>query len=1195
MIRFRSQCSLGPEVSLSFSATALALMMLACKPAVAAVGSISQAGTGDSHSCVLTTGGGVQCWGNNQFGQLGDGANVSRNLPVNVTGLEENVVQLSVGGQHTCALLDTGVVKCWGMNSSGQLGDASFDGSNLPVGVVSLSEVLSIAAGFQHTCALTSSGAAWCWGNNQNGQLGDDSTSNSNQPVQVAGAGSDLQAISAGEYHSCGLDRSGGVHCWGQNEYGQLGNGLSGGGDISDIPVAVIGLESGVRQVSAGGTHTCAVSQSGAAQCWGRNEDGQLGDSSFSLRSLPVGVTGLGSGVAFINSGYLHTCAVTNAGEGLCWGYDAFGQLGNSGDFSDSNVPVSITGLDAGVRDISANDNHTCAMLSGGGMQCWGLNSAGQLGTGNFEQKSAPVNVQGLNGLVTVVAGDIHACAINTNGGLQCWGDNVSGQLGNEDTEDSDVPVLAAGFHSGIRAMAGGADSTCVITDEGAALCWGDNTNGKLGNSSTLPSPTPVAVAGLGSGVTTITVGANHACAVQNGAAYCWGNGNQGQLGHGVYGNSDDPVAVTGLGSGVKFISAGLQHSCALLDSGGVRCWGDNAPGQLGDGTNADSNVPVTPTGITNAIDMSTGRDHTCAVLTDQTVRCWGRGTGGQLGQAVFSGSASPVTVLGLSAVVDIELGRDHSCALLEDGTARCWGDNGTGRLGNGGGGNQSVAVTVIGLNNAHAITAGNDFSCAAISNGEVHCWGSNSSGQLGRPGSFSNVPVAARGFNNLRMVDSGLQHTCRVNWGGAVACWGYNEYGQVGNGGFDNINDPAVVAGLGVSTAVAAGFRHSCALGEDFTVRCWGDNATGQLGQAAGGAFGSPIQVPGITEARMISAGLGFSCAQTSNSNVQCWGVNADGQLGNGSGVDTHVPVPVTFTGSPAFGTADHLVSGYNHSCAVKNDVVYCWGNNQYGQLGVGDYDPRLSGTAVAGVGNVLQLSAGGYHTCALIDGGTVKCWGRNFGGQLGNGNFDQANTPQNVSGLTDVVAIATGSDHTCAVTIDNALKCWGWNGEGQLGDQTTSPRNTPGDVPGMTRGIVAVDGGEQHTCAISDTGILRCWGGNMEGQLGDFSNVDRSQWVDVFPVKQSTGFTPPKNADSSQPLFLSGMTTSGLDPAFDSWTDSKCSVAGDVLTPLAQGYCGVWASQQGNSEYAAAPAELRQIFILIENIFSDGFESDP
>jgi hypothetical protein len=257
-----------------------------------------------------------------------------------------------------------------------------------------------------------------------------------------------------------------------------------------------------------------------------------------------------------------------------------------------------------------------------------------------------------------------------------------------------------------------------------------------------------------------------------------------------------------------------------------------------------------------------------------------------------------------------------------------------------------------------------------------------------------------------------------------------------------------------------------------------------------------------------------------------------------------------------------------------------------------LGDEDDRDVGTAIAGLTNVTALSAGGYHTCALIAGGTIKCWGRNFGGQLGTSNETQYNTPQDVVGLTGVTAIATGGDHSCALTTGNVLKCWGWNGEGQLGDRTTNASNSPIIVAGLHRGVVAIDGGEQHSCAMTDTGLLKCWGLNDEGQVGDGSTDQRLQWADVFPVRQSIGFTPPATASTTESIILGAMSTSGLDPSFDGWTPSTCSVLNDTVTPHTNGFCGVRASQVGDVEYAAAPQQLRIIFTTIEMLFKDGFE---
>jgi alpha-tubulin suppressor-like RCC1 family protein len=300
---------------------------------------VAAVAAGRSHTCALTVGGGVKCWGYNYYGQLGDGTTTQRTTPVDVSGLTSGVDAIAAGGYHACAATAGGGVTCWGYNYYGQLGDGTTTDRNTPVDVSGLmSGVDAIAAGYSHTCALTVGGGVTCWGRNSYGQLGDGTTTDRNMPVDVSGLTSGVAAIAAGELHTCALTVGGGVECWGHNSYGQLGDGTT---TRRTTPVAVSGLTSGVAAIAAGGSHTCALTVGGGVECWGRNEYGQLGDGATTQRSTPVDVSGLTSGVAAIAAGELHTCALTVGGGVKCWGYDLYGQLG-IGEFGYSATPVDV-------------------------------------------------------------------------------------------------------------------------------------------------------------------------------------------------------------------------------------------------------------------------------------------------------------------------------------------------------------------------------------------------------------------------------------------------------------------------------------------------------------------------------------------------------------------------------------------------------------------------------------------------------------------------------------------------------------------------------------------------------------------------------------------------------------------------------------------------------------------------------------
>jgi len=348
---------------------------------------------GEYHTCALTAEGTAQCWGQNQNGQLGVVGPASSSVPVDVPGLAGDLAMIVGGSDISCAVTDAGALKCWGHNNRGQLGDGSTDDSTTPVSVEGLtSGVVSVDSDGGHTCALTDAGAVQCWGFNNDGQLGDGTEDDSSTPVDVEGLGSGVTAISVGEYHSCALTGSGGVKCWGENYFGQLGDGTT---DDSMTPVDVDGLDSDAVAVAAARYHACALTDTNIVQCWGRNLYGQLGDGTTDDTETPVTVQNLDGDIIAISTSRFHTCALTDDGGVQCWGDNNNGQLGD-GTTDDSVTPVSVTGLDGTVVAISTGERHTCALTDEAVLQCWGSNFAGQLGDGTEDNSSTPVSVAGL-------------------------------------------------------------------------------------------------------------------------------------------------------------------------------------------------------------------------------------------------------------------------------------------------------------------------------------------------------------------------------------------------------------------------------------------------------------------------------------------------------------------------------------------------------------------------------------------------------------------------------------------------------------------------------------------------------------------------------------------------------------------------------------------------------------------------------
>jgi uncharacterized repeat protein (TIGR02059 family) len=451
---------------------------------------------GSNHSCAVASTGGVKCWGYGTYGQLGNnasGAFSERTTPVDVHTSSSSSTALSgvsaiaLGWNHSCALTTTGGVKCWGYNPTGELGDGSTFQRTTPVDVhtsssssTALSGVSAIALGSQSSCALTTDGVVKCWGLNNYGQGGYGTRINRSTPLDVhtssssSTALSGVTAIDIGGFHSCAVTATGGVKCWGWSGDGQLGDGSSGDNTWSTTPVDVHTSStsntplSGVKAIALGYEHSCALTTAGGVKCWGDNNSGQLGNgSSGSLadRTTPVDVTGLTSGVAAIALGANHSCALTTTGGVKCWGSNYSGQLGNgsSGSSADRNTPVDVTGLSSGVAAIALGDTHSCALMTTGGVKCWGRGELGQLGNGSTTDRSTPVDVSvsGFSFGVDTTAPTFSSAATNTSGTTITL--TYSEALSATTAAGSDFAVLVGGVSRSVSGVAV-SGSTVVLT-----------------------------------------------------------------------------------------------------------------------------------------------------------------------------------------------------------------------------------------------------------------------------------------------------------------------------------------------------------------------------------------------------------------------------------------------------------------------------------------------------------------------------------------------------------------------------------------------------------------------------------------------------------------------------------------------------------------------------------------------------------
>jgi alpha-tubulin suppressor-like RCC1 family protein len=684
---------------------------------------VTTVSAGEYHSCSVRPGGIVDCWGYNQYGQLGDGTTTTRSGPVRVSG-GNTYTSVTSGALHSCALTGAGAAYCWGRNGNGQLGDGTTTDRSTPTAVSGGLVFSSLSAGDFFTCGRTTGGQVHCWGANGVGQLGNNSTTQSATPVREALSLTSWTNVAAGARHACGITSGGAVYCWGLNDHGQIGNGT-----INDVHAPSL-VGSGYVAVATGGFHSCALASGGAASCWGRNDGGGLGNGTYNDALVPGPVSG---GLTFSNvsGGRFQTCGVVGT-TGYCWGNNFDGQVGN-GTTALSNTPQQITATT--FASISSGGFHSCGVqATTGNSYCWGWNGFGQVGNGVALDGVAPVPVPVVPQTATLVTtGHEHTCALTTGGSVYCWGQNSSGQLG-DGTYSDHTTAAPVSTYVDFLSVSGGASHSCGLRPGNLIYCWGDNTFGQLGNGTTTTSPTPTPASG--SSWAGVSTGDDHTCALTTtGAAYCWGNNPDGRVGNNTTAQQNSPALVNG-GFTFSKISAGGLLSCGVTTGGAAYCWGDNSSGGLGNNSTVNSSVPVKVSGTQTWANVSAGFAYACGLTTGGNAYCWGDNANGQLGNGTSTNSSVPVAVSGSLTWKVISTSRDGTvCGITTGNAAYCWGINFTGQVGDGSYTYRNAPVLVASAFNFQAIQAGDVHTCAVsgtTTNGAVFCWGNNERGELG-------------------------------------------------------------------------------------------------------------------------------------------------------------------------------------------------------------------------------------------------------------------------------------------------------------------------------------------------------------------------------------------------------------------------------------------------------------------------------
>lgn len=627
---------------------------------------------------------------------------------------------------------------------------------------------------------------------------------------------------------------------------------------------------------------------------------------------------------------------------------------------------------------------------------------------------------------------------------------------------------------------------SCGIATDGTLWCWGDNSVGQLGIGSQGHSAdvsAPYEVGALTTWVA-LTAGTDHTCGTQtNGSMWCWGNNSSGQLGDGSTVNRVSPVRA--LASGAAQPASGFAHTCTTETDGTLWCWGSNSEGQLGLGDTVSRDVPTQVGSATTWTSVSAGGNHTCATQDDGSLWCWGDNSHGELGQRSAIRRSTPLRVGDSSTMwSQVSAGDTHTCGIQTPrNTLWCWGEDGVN-------GKKNQPRKVGNDTNWATVSAGADDTCGTQSDNTLWCWGVNSQGQLGQGGTTSSqTPLPVDFRLGWTIVGVGGGHTCVIRLDSTMWCFGDDEFGQLGDHArTDRFLPTPIILTSPWTTVSDDGGSQTCAASDLrpllATLWCWGLNDHGQVGDGTTTDRSLPVQIASPTTWSAVDGGEAFTCGiqVTANETLWCWGDNNHGQLGVG---DTNDRLTPTQVGSATIWLS--VATGDDHACGIQQPgILWCWGNNTEGEVGDGTTADAVQPIQVGSVQTWVSVSPGVSHTCAIQKNGTLWCWGDNADGQLGDGTTTQRNVPVQVGSSHSWASVSTGGDFTCGVQTTGTLWCWGVNNHGQSGQPAGVDLKVPTQV-GTSTSWMYLSSGLDHSCGTQSTLTLWCWGNERDGDLGD------------------------------------------------------------------------------------------------------------
>lgn len=740
--------------------------------------------------------------------------------------------------------------------------------------------------------------------------------------------------------------------------------------------------------------------------------------------------------------------------------------------------------------DVCAGEIHSCAIKSDGMIYCWGNNSQGQLGTGEYSNKSTPypVNVRNLLdedlflSFKKVSCGSQHTCAMNQKNDVYCWGSNLNGRLGiNSDEEKLNLPkkidTKELTDNEYFKDITTGLSHTCGVTNFGNIYCWGDNSDGQLGRGNT--------DSGFSYPVKTsdpsfdnlffkqVVTQNNHNCALDGeGHAYCWGKNSNNQTGTDTPGfqltaNKVEPSEI------FVELSLGGIFSCGITNSKDVKCWGQQVSGTFGNTSVTDDNYTTPKIWDTSslaskkAVSITSGYAYTCTIVDGGEVFCWGAGGSDQQGDGDSTDNLTPTqVVLGQSGnFKKISSNTSHTCGINLNGELYCWGDNSFNQLGDGTSNDSNVPVKVddslypVEDEKFIKVLASNEFSCALSTVGLLYCWGDNENNQLATDSideSFSpklivdtnNEPILFKEFS------LGDEHACALKIDGTAVCWGANDKGQLGNNSTTNSPSPVDVVMTNPTRLFEKLYSNkdmNCGVESSNDVYCWGSNEFGKIGiSSEDDTILLPTKVSNIFS--KLSIGENSFCGLEADGEIACAGSNSHGQIArtkdsDDDGVDDQLefsnPQDVSMSNFSIDNKFIDIAVGENHACALSaGGKVYCFGDNSQNQCGKpnGSEFDEVTLTHWYDEFQFTSIFAKNNKTCGFVGNGDAYCWG--------DGDFEPTLFYLGFRLDTTFKEISIGTNHSCGLTFSGDVYCWGDNSKGQLGSEVFSSSVYPEKV---------------------------------------------------------------------------------------------------------------------------------------------------